>query len=76
MPEHEEKRCPRCGGPFLCKQGNIQECHCAVVKLDAGQRLRLAERYADCLCGKCLAEAAIKIEERSLGYPGDRNAKY
>lgn len=56
MPTHEEKRCPRCQGPFTCKAGSIELCQCRTVDLNATQRQHLAERFDDCLCANCLLE--------------------
>ncbi|MBX2972863.1 MAG: cysteine-rich CWC family protein [Flavobacteriales bacterium] len=64
MPAHEEKYCPRCGGPFICMVGNIAECQCSTVKLDGPQRQHIAERYDDCLCAKCMVEEG---REKAMG---------
>ena len=51
---HEEKACPRCGDPFICKPGCVTECQCFGKVLTEDMQLLLAQRYHDCLCGKCL----------------------
>ncbi len=56
MPEHEEKRCPRCNTVFTCCVGSITLCQCTSVKLDAAQRQYLSERHDDCLCAACMVE--------------------
>lgn len=45
LPEHEEKTRP-----------TLRRRHCTAAKLHAAQRPYFAERFADRLCGWCLAE--------------------
>ncbi|MEO1049561.1 MAG: cysteine-rich CWC family protein [Bacteroidota bacterium] len=56
MPEHEVKKCPRCGKPFECKVGAISLCQCAHVQLNDEERQHLREQYSDCLCASCMIE--------------------
>ncbi len=55
MSLHEKKLCARCGGRFVCKPGNITECHCFLAPLSPHQQDFLERQYADCLCSTCLA---------------------
>jgi len=56
MNKHETKACPRCNADFECKTGSITLCQCQSIELSAEQLAFIAERYADCLCARCLAE--------------------
>jgi hypothetical protein len=53
----DNARCPRCGGDFRC---GVNDGHCACFGLQLGEALRqrIADRYSDCLCVRCLAELA------------------
>jgi len=51
-------RCPRCGGGFHCGIGDDGPCACTSVGLDTELQRRLRERYAGCLCLRCLAALA------------------
>jgi hypothetical protein len=57
---NETDRCPRCGGAFHCGVDDAQPCACTSVKLDAATLAALRDRYATCLCVRCLAELAAK----------------
>ena len=59
-PKHEEKNCPRCGGAFECRQGDIARCQCNGITLSKETGELIARRYEDCLCRKCLLELAQK----------------
>jgi hypothetical protein len=54
MCQHELKNCPRCGNAFECKPGNITQCQCYGIGLNAEQRAYIEQRYDDCLCRDCL----------------------
>jgi predicted nucleotide-binding protein (sugar kinase/HSP70/actin superfamily) len=54
MCKHETKNCQRCNAAFECKPGSITQCQCYPIKLTAGQQVYIQQRYADCLCQKCL----------------------
>ena len=54
MNKHEEKYCPKCQQPFLCKVGDIANCQCRSVQLTAEADAFLAKTYFDCLCKDCL----------------------
>ncbi|MEX0450015.1 cysteine-rich CWC family protein [Spiribacter sp. 221] len=58
MPEHEPKRCPRCGNGFECRQGSIHRCQCVDVMLTDEVRETIAHTYDDCLCRDCLQALA------------------
>lgn len=53
-PKHEPKACPRCGGGFECKVGNVLQCQCMAVPLDTEDRAYIQARYEDCLCAACM----------------------
>ena len=50
--------CPRCGGTFHCGVNDAAPCACTTIRLDAAQLAALRERYAGCLCVRCLAAIA------------------
>jgi hypothetical protein len=50
-----EKRCARCGQPFLC---GGYGCWCTKVPVTDRQYDWIAERYRDCLCPACLAQVS------------------
>jgi len=54
-PVIRHKLCSACGEPFDCCAGG---CWCDDVLLTAQVRVDLRDRYADCLCPKCLSQAA------------------
>ena len=56
MSNHETKTCPRCGRAFECKPGNITQCQCYGLRLDAELQQQVAAEYDDCLCAACLTE--------------------
>ncbi|MFZ5550547.1 MAG: cysteine-rich CWC family protein [Pseudomonadota bacterium] len=47
-------RCPRCEQPFHCGVGDPSPCPCSSIKLSKHMLLLLRERYASCLCLRCL----------------------
>jgi hypothetical protein len=49
-----EKKCPRCGERFSCKQES--GCWCATVRVEPAMLAELRARYSDCLCEVCLRE--------------------
>jgi hypothetical protein len=58
------RRCPRCGGDFLCgmHQPATDPCWCAAERLDPALLTRLAAAFDGCLCQDCLraeADAAL-----------------
>ena len=55
-----EKRCPRCGGEFSCKQE--AGCWCANVRVEPAILAELRARYANCLCEACLRKLAAGQE--------------
>lgn len=64
--KHEPKACPRCGGLFECKPGDVANCQCAGVELTRGDIECIGEMFGDCLCVGCLrelkAELAVETE--------------
>jgi hypothetical protein len=60
MPIHVEKKCPRCGESFQCKQG--AGCWCASMRVESAMLGELRARYADCLCEACLRKLAVEKE--------------
>ncbi len=48
--------CPRCGGGFHCGVNDAAPCACTTVRLDAATLAALRQRYASCLCLRCLNE--------------------
>jgi hypothetical protein len=62
MPQHENKKCPRCNRSFECKVGNIAECQCSKVNLSYEERVFIENKYLDCLCGQCLQ--ALRFESK------------
>lgn len=66
-----EKNCPRCGGPFICKPGQVSNCQCTSVKLDELQRSYVSMNYQpSCLCSSCLNEVKNNF------YTFDVNPRY
>ena len=57
------KKCPRCGAPFVCHHENPAICQCAGISLNENARAYLRTHYNDCLCRACLIEI-----DRELGY--------
>lgn len=53
-----KKTCPRCGEKFSCKRDSVRKCDCAKVAMTPEVRMRLDKLYSDCLCLRCLREAA------------------
>lgn len=53
--KHEVKSCPRCGVIFECKVGDVVNCQCYEVKIQAKTNEFLSNAYYDCLCKNCLA---------------------
>jgi len=51
-------RCPRCGGSFHCGIDDAGPCACTRITLDAATQQQLRERYAGCLCLRCLQALA------------------
>lgn len=54
MDKHEEKYCPKCHAPFVCKMGDIANCQCSSLKLTADTINFLTKTSYDCLCKNCL----------------------
>ncbi|NCT73915.1 MAG: cysteine-rich CWC family protein [Chitinophagaceae bacterium] len=62
METHEEKRCPRCQQPFICRMGDIAHCQCSNVALSAETSDLLKKTFTDCLCQSCLIELPLVIK--------------
>ena len=62
MCKHEEKKCPRCGGGFECKVGDILKCQCYGIELSADEEAFIKTNYSDCLCRNCL----LQLKQRYL----------
>ena len=58
MTADTSKYCQRCGASFVCRAEDIANCHCSGVALTPEMLDYISGVYADCLCGKCLAEIA------------------
>jgi hypothetical protein len=61
MCQHEKKYCTRCGTSFECKAGNITQCQCYGFAVSDELRAYLEQRYADCVCRKCLDYLSIGL---------------
>lgn len=70
MPEHEPKRCPRCGNDFECRLGTIHRCQCADITLGDDTREAIALAYDDCLCRACLLTLAQAPASRTPAVTG------
>ena len=46
------KKCPRCGAPFVCTHDAF--CQCVGIELNEKARAYLRTHYKDCLCRECL----------------------
>jgi len=66
MPQHENKKCPRCSGSFECKTGSILLCQCSTVAMTAEQLEYSSKEYDDCLCRNCLKE--LRAEYNTLSF--------
>ena len=63
-------RCPRCGGSFHCGAGGAGACACTGLALNAATLAELRQRYATCLCLRCLRElAATSVSTTAIGRP-------
>ena len=74
MPLHETKICPRCTKAFECKAGDITNCQCNNIQLNAEERAFMEERYKDCLCIHCLTELQnryVLFKEKYLFNPNN-----
>ena len=56
MGKHEQKKCPRCGGGFECKVGDVLKCQCFGIKLSDEEEAFIRLHYNDCLCSECLVQ--------------------
>lgn len=56
ISKHEPKSCPRCEAIFECKVGDVANCQCSEVALNAYTKTFLSKTQYDCLCKKCLVE--------------------
>ncbi len=54
----EPKVCQSCGEPFGCG-AKLDGCWCSEIELPAEIADDLKTKYEDCLCPKCLSEAAL-----------------
>ena len=70
MEQPADERCPRCGGNFHCGAGDAGPCPCTTVALDRPTAQSLRERYAGCLCLRCLAELATAASVRAARIDG------
>ncbi len=66
MPQHENKRCPRCATEFECKTGSILLCQCSKVEMTAEQLEYSNTKYDDCLCLSCLID--LRTEYNNLSH--------
>jgi len=70
MCKHEEKKCPRCGGGFECKVGDIVKCQCYGIELSAAEETFIKSKYNDCLCRNCLLQLKQRyqffVEQKDL----------
>ncbi|UYQ94357.1 cysteine-rich CWC family protein [Chitinophaga horti] len=66
MPCHETKYCQRCNAPFECKVGNILQCQCNGIELNAEMREHIAGAYTECLCRKCLLDIQQEYRNKPL----------
>lgn len=57
QPPGTNKRCSRCGEWFDCGAGRAT-CWCVAEKVPQGVLAELRGKYPDCLCPKCLRQAA------------------
>jgi len=62
MPEHEYKKCPRCGTFFECKLGSITICQCTDIAISETVKTFVQDNYDDCLCIRCLQQLQEKFE--------------
>lgn len=68
--KHEQKYCPRCNAPFVCKMGDIGNCQCGTVVLSEEATAFLSKTYFDCLCKDCLLHInQITKAARPYQYP-------
>lgn len=80
LPEGKIKECPHCGRSFVCRNEDVFTCDCVAVRLTAGDRLRIAELYEDCLCVSCLRLFAseegkkVRATEKCPDLINDRNS--
>ena len=58
MDEPHDDRCPRCGSAFHCGMHDAAPCPCSTLTLSRDTLAMLKERYAGCLCLRCLVELA------------------
>ncbi|MBS1591888.1 MAG: cysteine-rich CWC family protein [Bacteroidetes bacterium] len=54
MPQHENKKCPKCNNIFECKVGNVLECQCNQIQLSYEEKVYFENKYSDCLCINCM----------------------
>ena len=66
MPQHENKKCPRCSTSFECKTGSILLCQCSQVEMTAEQLEYSSTQYDDCLCRSCLED--LRSEYNTFSY--------
>lgn len=51
-------RCPRCGGAFHCGMHDAAPCACTTLTLATATLDDLRDRYAGCVCLRCLTAIA------------------
>jgi len=66
MNKHELKTCPNCHQPFECKSGDIINCQCETVNLEAQHRNYIEKQFNDCLCAQCLVDLRSKINSQQF----------
>lgn len=59
---HRELICERCGQPFTCG-ASLAACWCEEIKLSKATRDALRSSYQDCLCRRCLKQAAEAVRD-------------
>lgn len=72
MPQHEPKICTRCSKDFVCRVGDVPNCHCSSITLTIEERAFIEDRYHDCLCIDCLKDLKNKyVLFKEKYFPGE-----
>jgi hypothetical protein len=61
MDKHEQKYCPKCNAPFICKVGDIANCQCSTIVISDETKFFLSKTSFDCLCKNCLAKVNFDV---------------
>jgi hypothetical protein len=80
-PSVQGEKCARCGEAFHCGVDDPVPCPCSRIQVDATVLVALRQRYARCLCVRCLEQeqwlaqgqpqTAVQPQEpESRGEPG------